>query len=68
MALILVEKDLGSALFFALIGATFLFTLMGALIAGDTGARSPAAAVRDGHDAAPFKATMIHSASGPCRQ
>ena len=43
-------------------------TLMGALIAGDTGARSPAAAVVDDHDAAPFKATMIHPASGPCRQ
>ena len=43
-------------------------TLMGALIAGDTGARGPAAAVGDDHDAAPFKATMIHSASSPCRQ
>ena len=43
-------------------------TLMGALIAGDTAARSPAAAVGDDHDAAPFKATMIHSASSPCRQ
>ena len=43
-------------------------TLMGALIAGDTAARSPAAALGDDHDAAPFKATMIHPASGPCRQ
>lgn len=42
-------------------------TLMGALIESDTATRSPAAAV-DGHDAAPFKATMVHPASGPCRQ
>ncbi len=41
-------------------------TLMGALSAGDAAARS--AAVTDAHDAAPFKATMVHPASGPCRQ
>ena len=43
-------------------------TLMGALIVGDTATRGAAAAVEDDHDAAPFKATMIHPASGPCRQ
>ena len=43
-------------------------TLMGALISGDSATPSRAAAVEDGHDAAPFKATMIHAASGPCRQ
>jgi hypothetical protein len=43
-------------------------TLMGALSVGDTATRTRAAAVEDTHDAAPFKATMIHPASGPCRQ
>ena len=43
-------------------------TLMGALIAGDAAARTRAAGMEDGHDAAPFKATMIHPAAGPCRQ
>jgi hypothetical protein len=43
-------------------------TLMGVLIAGEMATRTPAAAIEDGHDAAPFKATMIHPASGPCRQ
>ena len=43
-------------------------TLMGALISDDSATRSRAAAVEDDHDAAPFRATMIHPASGPCRQ
>jgi hypothetical protein len=42
--------------------------LMGAVVAGDPASRTPAAAIKDGHDAAPFKATMIHPAPGPCRQ
>jgi hypothetical protein len=41
-------------------------TLMGTLSAAAT--PRTAAATRDNHDAAPFKATMIHPASGPCRQ
>ena len=43
-------------------------TLMGALIKADAGTRTRAAAIEDGHDAAPFKATMIHPGAGPCRQ
>jgi hypothetical protein len=43
-------------------------TLMGALIADDSATRTRTAAMVDGHDAAPFKATMIHPAASPCRQ
>ena len=42
-------------------------TLMGALIKGDTPTRTPGLATDD-HGAAPFRATMIHLASGACRQ
>lgn len=44
-------------------------TLMGDLIADGDGQRMATAVLKDtAHDAAPFKATMIHPASGTCRQ